>query len=64
VTSWPSLRTDIQNAGGTWVDQEVVVDRGIVTSRKPEDLSKFNAAMIEQFRKDTIDDSEDDRKIA
>jgi protease I len=64
VTSWPSLKTDIQNAGGTWVDQEVVVDRGIVTSRKPEDISRFNAAMIEEFRKDAIDISEDDRKIA
>ena len=63
MTSWPSLKTDIQNAGGTWVDQEVVVDRGIVTSRKPEDIPKFNSAMIEEFRKDGVV-PEDGRKIA
>ena len=63
MTSWPSLKTDIQNAGGNWVDQDVVVDRGIVTSRKPEDIPKFNAAMIEEFRKDGVKE-EDGRKIA
>ncbi len=49
LTSWPSLRTDIRNAGGTWVDEEVHVDRGLVTSRKPDDLPAFCAKMIEEF---------------
>jgi protease I len=49
LTSWPSLRTDIVNAGGSWVDREVVVDEGIVTSRKPDDIPRFNAKMIEKF---------------
>ncbi|MES2524130.1 MAG: type 1 glutamine amidotransferase domain-containing protein [Gemmatimonadota bacterium] len=49
VTSWPSLRTDIRNAGGDWVDREVVTDEGLVTSRKPADLPAFNAKMIEEF---------------
>jgi protease I len=50
VTSWPSLQTDIRNAGGRWVDQEVAVDQGLVTSRKPDDIPAFNARMIEEFR--------------
>jgi len=49
VTSWPSLRTDIQNAGGDWVDREVVTDEGLVTSRKPADLPAFIAKMLEEF---------------
>ncbi len=49
VTSWPTLRTDIRNAGATWVDEEVVVDGGLVTSRKPDDIPAFNAKMIEEF---------------
>ena len=49
LTSWPSLQTDIRNAGGTWVDQEVVVEQGLVTSRKPDDIPAFNAKMIEEF---------------
>jgi protease I len=49
VTSWPSLATDIRNAGGTWVDEEVVVDSGLVTSRNPDDLPAFNARILEQF---------------
>jgi protease I len=49
VTSWPSLRTDIQNAGGNWVDREVVVDEGLVTSRKPDDLPAFNEKIVEEF---------------
>jgi len=49
LTSWPSLRTDIQNAGGKWVDQEVVVDQGLVTSRKPDDLDAFCSKAIEEF---------------
>jgi len=49
VTSWPSLKTDIRNAGGQWVDQEVVTDNGLVTSRKPDDIPAFNRKMIEEF---------------
>ena len=49
VTSWPSLQTDIRNAGGTWVDREVVNDNGLITSRKPADIPAFNAKMIEEF---------------
>lgn len=49
VTSWPSLQTDIRNAGGKWSDEEVIVDRGLVTSRKPDDIPAFNARMIEQI---------------
>ncbi len=49
LTSWPSLRTDIKNAGGNWVDQEVVVDQGLVTSRKPDDLDAFCCKAIEEF---------------
>jgi protease I len=49
LTSWPSLQTDIRNAGGTWVDEEVHVDQGLVTSRKPDDIPAFNAKMVEEF---------------
>lgn len=49
LTSYPSLRTDIRNAGGEWVDEEVVVDQGIVTSRNPDDIPAFNAKMLEEF---------------
>jgi len=49
LTSWPSLKTDIRNAGGNWVDEEVVVDNGLVTSRKPADLTAFCAKAIEEF---------------
>jgi protease I len=49
MTSWPSLKTDIRNAGGQWVDEEVHVDQGLVTSRKPDDLPAFCAKMIEEF---------------
>jgi protease I len=49
ITSWPSLKTDLRNAGANWVDEEVVVDNGIVTSRKPDDLPAFNRKMIEEF---------------
>ena len=49
VTSYPSLKTDLRNAGAEWVDEEVVVDQGIVTSRTPRDLPAFNAKMLEEF---------------
>src|SRR3954449_4530240 len=49
LTACPSLQTDIRNAGGEWVDEQVVVDQGIVTSRKPDDLDAFNAKMVEEF---------------
>ena len=47
VTSWPSLQTDVRNAGGDWVDEEVVVDGNLITSRKPDDLPAFNSALLE-----------------
>jgi len=49
VTSWPSLQTDLRNAGAEWVDEEVHVDQGLVSSRKPDDLDAFNAKIIEEF---------------
>jgi len=49
LTSFPSLQTDIRNAGGNWVDEKVVVDSGLVTSRKPDDLPAFNKKLIEEF---------------
>jgi protease I len=49
ITSWPSLKTDLSNAGARWVDREVVVDDGLITSRKPQDIPAFNKKMIEEF---------------
>jgi protease I len=49
VTSWPSLKTDLRNAGAIWVDGEVIEDRGLITSRKPDDIPAFNRKMIEVF---------------
>lgn len=53
MTSWPSLKTDLSNAGAKWVDQEVVVDRGLVSSRKPGDLPAFNRKLIEEIGEGT-----------
>jgi protease I len=50
VTSWPTLQTDIRNAGGDWVNEEVVTDQGLVTSRKPDDIPAFSRKMIEEIR--------------
>lgn len=49
LTSWPAIQTDMKNAGATWTDAEVIVDNGLVTSRKPDDIPAFNRKMIEEF---------------
>ncbi|MDQ6809681.1 MAG: type 1 glutamine amidotransferase [Verrucomicrobiota bacterium] len=49
LTSWPAIQTDVRNAGGNWVNEEVVVDNGLVTSRKPDDIPAFTQKMIEEF---------------
>lgn len=49
LTSWPAIKTDVKNAAGNWVNEEVVVDNGLVTSRKPDDIPAFNEKMIEEF---------------
>ena len=49
MTSYRSIQTDLKNAGAKWVDQEVVVDNGLVTSRKPDDIPAFNRKMVEEF---------------
>lgn len=51
LTSWPSLKTDIRNAGGVWVDEQVILSNGVVTSRKPDDIPAFNREMIDLFSK-------------
>jgi protease I len=53
MTSWPSLKTDLMNAGAKWVDQEVVTDRGIVSSRKPDDIPAFSRKLIEEIGEGT-----------
>jgi protease I len=58
MTSWPSLQTDLRNAGATWVDEEVVVDGTLITSRNPDDLEAFGAAIVEEFAR-----SEDDETV-
>jgi protease I len=55
MTSWPSLQTDLRNAGATWVDEEVVVDGNLITSRKPDDLDAFGAAIVEEFARNEAD---------
>ncbi|HVR23973.1 MAG TPA: type 1 glutamine amidotransferase domain-containing protein [Candidatus Polarisedimenticolia bacterium] len=64
VTSWPSLKTDIRNAGGTWVDKEVVLSNGVVTSRKPDDIPAFNRQMIDLFSKGAGMSGRLERKVA
>jgi len=64
VTSWPSLKTDIKNAGGNWVDQEVIVSNGVVTSRKPDDIPAFNREMIDLFSKGVGASGKTERKVA
>jgi protease I len=56
LTSWPSLQTDIRNAGGEWVDEQVHVDAGLVTSRKPDDLDAFNSKTIEEIAEGVHDE--------
>jgi protease I len=57
ITSWPSLQTDVRNAGGTWVDEQVHVDNGLVTSRKPDDIPAFSAKAIEEFAEGRHEDA-------
>jgi protease I len=64
LTSWPSLKTDIRNAGGTWVDEEVVQSNSVVTSRKPDDIPAFNREMIDLFSKAPKVSGKSDRKVA
>jgi protease I len=58
MTSWPSLQTDLRNAGADWVDEEVVVDGNLITSRNPDDLDAFNAAIVEEFARGDDEDEE------
>ena len=64
VTSWPSLKTDIRNAGGSWVDKEVVKDQQLVTSRKPDDIPAFNREMIALFAEGAVAVREAKKKVA
>lgn len=57
IASWPSLKTDLRNAGGEWVDEEVVVDGNLVTSRNPDDIPAFNRAMIDVFAQSLVGSS-------
>jgi protease I len=64
ITSWPSLKTDIKNAGGNWVDEEVVLSNGVVTSRKPDDIPAFNRQIIDLFSKAISATQQSQRKVA
>ena len=63
LTSWPSLQTDIRNAGGKWIDREVVSDRNLITSRKPDDIPAFNRKIIEEFTKVNIHSTRHEREV-
>jgi protease I len=60
MTSWPSLQTDLRNAGAKWVDEEVVVDGNLTTSRNPDDLDAFSAAIVEEFARGEEDEEADE----
>ena len=60
MTSWPSLTTDLRNAGADWVDEEVVVDGNLITSRKPDDLDAFTAAIVEEFARSDAEEEDAD----
>jgi len=60
MTSWPSLQTDLRNAGAKWVDEEVVIDGNLVTSRKPDDLDAFTSAIVELFAEPPTEDAADE----
>jgi protease I len=64
LTSWPSLKTDIKNAGGTWQDHEVIRSGKVVTSRKPDDIPAFNREMIDLFSNTSAEKGESKRKVA
>jgi protease I len=64
VTSWPSIRTDIRNAGGHWVDEEVVTDQNLTTSRKPDDIPAFNERLIREFSKGQSIDTKPEKHMA
>jgi len=64
MTSWPSLRSDLRNAGAVWLDEECIVDRGLVTARKPDDIPAFNKKMIEEFAEGRHDQSKRGRDMA
>ena len=60
MTSWPSLQTDLRNAGAEWVDEEVVVDGNLITSRRPDDLDAFSGAIVEEFARGDTDEEDAD----
>jgi protease I len=64
LTSWPSLQTDLRNAGANWVDEEVVVDSGLVTSRKPDDIPAFNSKIVEEFAEGVHDEQREKAEAA
>ena len=64
LTSWPSLKTDVRNAGGAWIDEEVVSSNGVVTSRKPDDIPAFNREMSDLFSQGANASGKIERKVA